>query len=74
MLRWTFQCDGEGCDHADTVPPHDGAPPGWLVRTIIDKLVSLDEGATGTGFPSGRSELQRVRHYCPECRRKVPRQ
>lgn len=73
MLLWTFRCDGESCGQSETVPPHDGAPPGWLVRTVIDRLVALEEGATGTGFPSGRSELQRVRHYCASCRRVVSR-
>lgn len=72
MLLWTFRCDGGGCGDEQTVAPHDGAPAGWLVRTVIDKLVALDESSTGTGFPSGRSELQRVRHYCSACRRKVP--
>lgn len=73
MLKWTYECDGTGCDSVETRPPHDGAPAGWLVRTIIDRVDSLEAGATGTGFGDGRSELNRIRHYCAACRRKLAR-
>lgn len=71
MLKWTFSCDGHGCAESAAVEPLRSPPPGWLVRTTIDRVESLDEGATGTGFPGGRSELERIRHFCASCRRKV---
>lgn len=68
MLAWTYVCDGVGCSEKGTCEPL-GIPPGWLVRTILDRVESLDDPSTGTGFPNGRSELQRIKHFCPACRR-----
>jgi hypothetical protein len=73
MLKWTFECDGAQCGASQTIAAYEQAPTGWLVRTIVDRLVSLEAGATGTGFPSGRSELERTLHYCSDCRRKLGR-
>lgn len=70
-LLWRFKCDGAGCRETVDTPPLSIAPPGWMTRTVIDSIESLDEPATGTGFPKGRSELQRVKHFCEACRRKV---
>lgn len=70
MLMWTYRCDGSKCTAEASTIPAAGAPPGWLVRTVIDRVDSLEESATGTGLPGGRSELQRIQHYCGTCRRK----
>jgi hypothetical protein len=69
-MQWSYECDAPGCKASVSVPALSASPPGWLTRTIIDRVETLDEGATGTGFPGGRSELQKVRHFCPACRRK----
>lgn len=71
MLLWKYECDGAGCKSTDAIAAFKGLPPGWLLRTIIDRVDSLDEPATGSGLPSSRCELQREKHYCPTCRRKV---
>lgn len=70
-LLWRFECDGDGCKANEAVAPMVHSPPGWLMRTIIDRIESLDDPATGTGLGAGRSELQRQKHYCPGCRRKA---
>lgn len=67
-MLWRFQCDGSGCKAAETVPPYDRAPAGWLVRTIVDETVSGEEHLS---IASGRSTLQSVKHYCPACRRRA---
>jgi hypothetical protein len=71
-VKWQYVCDGAGCSAVALVAPLELAPVGWLTRTTVDRVLSLDEPATGTGFPGGRSELQRINHYCPVCRRKPP--
>ncbi len=71
MLKWTYVCDGQACAVEASLPTPVAAPVGWLTRTTIDRIDSLEPGATGTGFPQGRSELERIRHFCPSCRRKV---
>lgn len=71
MLKWTYVCDGKGCSETETLPDFSRAPVGWLTRTTIDRIDSLEPGATGTGMPHGRSELERICHFCPSCRRKV---
>jgi hypothetical protein len=70
-MMWRFACDGDGCEAVEIVPQFNLFPVGWLHRTVSDRIESLDEPATGTGFPSGRSELSRQFHYCPTCRRRV---
>jgi hypothetical protein len=70
-VKWQYVCDGPSCDAVALVDSFDLAPVGWLTRTVVDRVLSLDEAATGTGFPGGASELQRVNHFCPACRRRV---
>lgn len=68
-IAWRFTCDGTGCKSAETLPPLDKAPPGWMVRTTIDEVVSLEERSD---LSSGRaSSLQSIKHFCPSCRRRA---
>lgn len=68
MMLWRFQCDGPGCKSAETVPPLERAPAGWLVRTTVDETVTGEESSLSAG---ARSVLQSVKHYCPQCRRRA---
>jgi hypothetical protein len=70
-LSWRYACDGDGCKAVEIVPTFTAFPVGWLHRIVTDRVESLDERSTGTGYPGGRSELQRERHYCDSCRRAV---
>lgn len=69
-LKWRYECDGSGCKATELTPPMHGAPAGWLQRTIIDRVETLEGARSAGDYPKGSSELQRVEYFCDACRRK----